>query len=149
MTTEGTGMRAFLIDDEDSLQRISIAKLQRLHNYEEEERMPEFAGKRVRYALVFLKTRDRKPDAIVCIHYSILSFDDNGKIDRQEVEAETRLTLKLMDDAMFPKEKTPGVINARLRFLEKQQSHKYKWTPTREIEEAINRRVFGDERQRS
>lgn len=141
--TEGTGLRAFLIDNNDSLHKISIAKLERLHRYDDKERMMEFAGKRVRYAMVFLETLNRKPAKIITTQYSILTFNDQGQLDKKEIEAETRLAIDLMDEDFFPEEKTPGVINARKHFLKRQICHKYKWEPTPEIEEEIARRIFG------
>ena len=40
----GRGLRAFLMDDEDVLHKISIAKLERLHDYDDKERFAEFAA---------------------------------------------------------------------------------------------------------
>jgi hypothetical protein len=49
----GVSVRVFLVDDNDSLQRIPMAKLDRLLHFDRIERLQRFAGKRVRCAMVF------------------------------------------------------------------------------------------------
>ena len=80
----GVGTRIFLDNDDDSLKRIPLAKLERLRKGE--EYLPEYAGKRMRYAFVVMDMQNRKPIGIYIIQYSYLSFDSKGRIDAAEGE---------------------------------------------------------------
>jgi hypothetical protein len=53
--TMGIGIRVFLIDDSDSLQRLSLARLERLLRFDRGESRPLHTGKRIRCAMVFLQ----------------------------------------------------------------------------------------------
>lgn len=48
----GIGLRIFLVNDDDSLERLAVARYERLLRRDPEECLPQYAGKRVRYALV-------------------------------------------------------------------------------------------------
>jgi len=82
----GLGYRIFLIDDNDSLYRLSNANFERLNRGEAGECLPQYAGKRVRYAMVVLEVAGRKPLSIVRIEYYLMPFDAEGRIDRTEQE---------------------------------------------------------------
>jgi len=49
----GIGVRTFLIDNDDSLQRFSMARLDKLLRSGFRETLPQYAGKRIRCAMVF------------------------------------------------------------------------------------------------
>jgi len=138
----GTGLRIFLINDDDSLQRFPLARFERLIDRDPKERLPEYAGKRVRYALVIVDLVNRKPVEILRIQYSILTFDSEGKIDAAELEKEMRLGVD-----MVPIGKTTPtslkVVDAEHHFLQKRYENRYLWRPTPEIEEAIEKALFG------
>ena len=137
----GTGMRVFFVNEDDTLKRMSLARYQRLLGADPEVRLPEYAGKRVRYALAILEFVNRKPVEIVSIQYSILSFDPSGRIDAGELEKEMKLGFKmlqpLMEDFDFP-----NVINAEDRFAMKSFHDRYTWTPNSEIEKTIVNTIF-------
>ena len=50
----GMSVRVFLVDDNDSLQRIPMTRLDRLLHFDRRESLQQYAGKRVRCAMVFL-----------------------------------------------------------------------------------------------
>ena len=49
----GIGIRIFLIDENDSLHRISTSLYNRLTNPDSDECFTQYAGKRVRCAMIF------------------------------------------------------------------------------------------------
>jgi hypothetical protein len=50
-----TGTRLFFLDNDDGIHRISVSKFNRFYlQSDENESFPEFAGQRVRYALVLV-----------------------------------------------------------------------------------------------
>ena len=138
----GIGLRIFLVNDDDSLQRLAVTKYERLLRRDPKERLPQYAGKRVRYALVVYEVENRKPVEILRIEYSWLCLDSEGRIDASEQERELRLALEVLPP--LPMELHPKrVIDAHHRFAKKRYEDKYRWTPSPEIEAAIVHAVFG------
>ncbi|UCG66691.1 MAG: hypothetical protein JSW12_06675 [Deltaproteobacteria bacterium] len=138
----GTGLRIFPVNDDDSIQRLSVARCERLLRGDPRESLPQNAGRRVRYALVALDLVNRKPVDVTHLEYGILCFDSKGHIDATEQEKEWRLGAKLMSPLLI--ENHPRqVIDAGHRFARKRYDDRYRWTPTEEIVAAIVKAIFG------
>ena len=84
----GIGLRIFLVNDDDSIRTLPVARYERLHKG---ERFPEYTGKRVRCAQVGVEFYRRKPLGIVWTNFHILQFDSDGRIDFAEMEKQNRL----------------------------------------------------------
>ncbi|MCK4485605.1 MAG: hypothetical protein KAU38_02465 [Desulfobacterales bacterium] len=138
----GIGLRIFLVNDDDSLERLAVARYDRLLRRDPEECLPQYAGKRVRYALVAYEVENRIPVEILKIEYNYLFLDSEGRIDAGEAEKERRLAVDLFPP-MLPEEQAGQVIDAKHRFARKRYDAKYRWTPSRELEAAILNAVFG------
>jgi len=138
----GTGIRIFFVRDDGSIKRFPVARFERLMNHDPKECLSEYAGKRVRYALVSLDLEKRKPVEILGIGYHILTLDHEGKIDDAELQREMRLWVDQMPYGTT-RRTNPKVVDAEHRFLQKQYSHKYNWEPTPEIEKAVVKAIFG------
>ena len=139
----GTGLRIFLPNDDDSLERLPLAKFERLRRGDPKESLPEYAGKRVRYALVVVEMENREPADIIMVQYSYLYFDSNGRIDPVEREKAATLAVNMVPPS--PKEGQIGeVIHAHHRFAKKHYERRYTWTPTPEIVESIVTAIFGE-----
>ncbi len=138
----GLTLRIFLVDNDDSIQRLALARYERLLRPDPDECLPQYAGKRVRYALVVVDLAKRKPLEIQRIQYSMLSFDSIGRIDRAEQEKEARLAMQVQPPLTIYGD-SRQVIEARHRFAKKRYDNEYKWEPTPEIEAAIIDAVFG------
>jgi hypothetical protein len=140
----GLSLRIFFVDEDDSLKRLPLARYKRLLSREPKESLPQYAGQRVRCALVVVDLVDRKPVRIEHVQYSIISFDSEGRIDPSEKGEEARLAMEIrppLVDVIGSRQ----VIYARHRFAKKRYDRKYKWKASREIKEAIVAEVFGIE----
>ena len=138
-------LRIFLVNDDDSVQRIPLARYERLVRGEPEERLLQYAGKRVRYALVVVDLINRIPVEILGIEHSFLSFDSEGRLDLSEREKGARLALDLLPPLPTVND-IPQVIDARHHFARKRYDNEYRWTPSPEIEKAIMDAIFGKDR---
>ena len=143
--TMGIGFRVFLINDDDSLQRLSVGHYGRLLHGEPKEQLPQYAGKRVRCAAVSLEVKKRKPQSIIRIDYDFLFFDAEGRIEKSEQEKEIRLAAELMSplSGIFEKESSRKIVDARSQFAKKRYEQEFKWSPSPEIEGAIMTAIFG------
>ena len=138
----GTGIRVFFVNEDETLKRIPLARYERLLGADPEERLQEYAGKRVRYALAILEFVKRKPVEIVSIQYSILSFDPSGRIDAGELEKEMKLGFKMLQPSAADLDPL-NVINAKDRFAMKRYHDQYTWAPSSEVEKAIVEAILG------
>ena len=91
----GIGCRVFLVDHNDSLQRISMVRLDRLLHFDRRESLHLYIGKRVRCAMAFVDVAGRQVLVIRNIDYFLLPFDDKGRIDKKEWEKGFRLGIEL------------------------------------------------------
>jgi hypothetical protein len=142
----GIGFRVFLINEDDSLQRLPVTSYERLLDGEPGERLLKYAGKRVRCAMVSLKVRGRKPQSIIRIDYHFLSFDVEGRIDKSEQDKEMRLIAEFISPiipTIFEEEGSVKIVDARSQFAEKRYKQEFRWLPSPEIEEAIMIAIFG------
>ena len=140
----GLGLRIFIVNDDDSLKRLSVAKFERLRRRDLKESIPQYAGRRVRYALVVLEMENRRPVEIIMTEHSYLYFDSEGRIDTSEREKAATLAVNMVPSS--PKERQIGhLINAHHRFAKKHYERRYSWTPTPEIVESIVTAIFGKE----
>ena len=138
----GISLRIFLVNDDDSIQRLALAQYDRLLERDPKERLPQYAGKSFRFALVVVDLVDRKPVEILRIQYSYLSFDSEGHVDPVEGEREARLLLEILPpepiirypwDFVEPKRSLP----------KKHHDDEHKWMATLDIDAAIMEAIFG------
>jgi hypothetical protein len=138
----GLGLRIFLVHDDDSLKRLPMTRYKRLLRREPEECLPQYSGKRIRYALVVVDFVDRRPVEIAHVQYSILSFDSEGRIDQVEKGKEARLAMEVRPP-LLSVDDSSQVVHARHRFAKKRYDDRYTWKPTIEIQAKIAAAIFG------
>lgn len=137
----GVSLRIFLVNDDDSIQRLPLSQYERLYRRDPKERLPQYAEKRVRYAEVAVEFAQRKPVEILRIQYFIMLFDSEGRIDASEQQKENRLAMELLPP--FGVDGQSGqVIDAQHRFARKRYDNEYRWTPSPEVEKAIVHAIF-------
>jgi hypothetical protein len=137
----GLAVRVFLVEDDGYLRRLPLAHYERLLRGEAEGFLPQYAGRRVRYALVVVELVDRKPIEIQHVEYSWLSFDSEGRLDRSEQRKEARLAIEVLPPVSG--EESLQVIDARHRFARKSYDDRYKWQPSPDIQAAIIAATLG------
>lgn len=138
----GISLRVFLVHDDGSIHRLSLARFERLIDRDPQERFLKYAGKSIRYVLVALELIDRKPKELLHIEYSYLYFDANGQIDTIEQEKERILGIQMISP-LEPDQPTFNVIDAKHRFAKKRFSDRYLWKPNKELEASILKAVLG------
>jgi len=137
----GIGLRIFLVHDDDSIERLPVARYERLLRGDPKESFPQYANKWVRYASVALDLVNRKPVEVLYLHYGILWFDTEGRIDIDEQEKEWRLGVELIP-SLLPENQASRLIDARHKFARKRYDDQYRWTPSKEVVAAIAKDIF-------
>jgi len=131
----------FIVNDDDSIQRFPLARFERLLARNPNERLPQYAGKRVRYVEAALELEQKKPVSILRLLYLILPFDSGGRVDAAEQEKERRLGVEMLPPIGMDRD-SKQVIEAGYRFAKKRFDNEYRWTPTPEIESSILKVIF-------
>lgn len=138
----GVGVRIFFVENDGRVKRISVKRFQSLFDSGQDvERLPEYAGQRVRIAFVILEVEGRKPIAIERIDRAILILDGTGRVDNRHEQKQGRLAVGSLSWPVIESNKK-GIIDARSRFAKKLIAHQYSWRLTADVEEAIERAIF-------
>jgi hypothetical protein len=138
----GLGIRIFVVEEDDTIKRLPLTRYERLLKRDPDERLPKYAGMRLRYALIVVNLVNRKPIEIVRDEFFYLDFDKNGRLKEAEHEKNESLALDMLD-LLLMKQHDKRVIDARNRFARKRYFDKNTWKPTDELVTAIAETIFG------
>jgi len=111
-------------------------------NPDSDERFTQYAGKRMRCAMIFLEVEKRRPLSIIRTDYYYLPFDNQGRINSTEQEKQLRLSSEIVPP-IFEEQSSKKVLDAQSRFAKKRYKHEFQWTPNPEIETSIMTAIFG------
>ena len=138
----GLSIRIFIVEDDNTIKRLPLARYERLLRRDPDERLSRYAGQRVRYALIVVNLANRKP-IMVKDEYAYLDFDKEGRFKEPVYEEVESSPLDMLDILSFEQKKDRRVIDARHKFARKRYFDKNRWEPTDEIVTAIAETIFG------
>ena len=139
----GLSIRIFIVEDDDTINRLPLARYERLLKRDPDERLLEYAGKRVRYALIVVDLINRRPVEVVRDEYAYLDFDKEGRLKEPEFENDEISAFDMLDVLALEQKKDRRVIDARHKFARKRYFDKKRWDPTDEIVTVIAEAIFG------
>ncbi len=128
---------------EDSVRSFPYAKFERLWNGDTADRIPEYAGQRIKYALVTVYTEKRQPIEITHIDCSYIVVDDKGKFDQDSIQKSLVDAINCIDLLSPSLTKQGNIIDATLIFNKKRYENKYTWELTPNQFLRINELIFG------
>jgi hypothetical protein len=137
----GLGFRVFFVGENDSIKRISFAKFDRLCNQDPKEQLPEYANKRIKYALAILEVQGRTPLSVIKIECCYLSFNSEGRLESTFLEDEMQTGLAGMPALSLNDEPT-NIIDAQHKFAIKKFKHQFTWELNQKIEREIYDLIF-------
>ena len=138
----GLSIRIFIVEDDDTIKRLPLARYERLLRRDPNERLLEYTDKRFRYALIVVDLFNRRPIEIVKDEFGFLSFDDEGRLNLSELVKEESLAFDMLAP-LFPDQTSGRVIDAQHKFARKRYFNKHRWEPTDQIVTAIAEAIFG------
>ncbi len=141
----GVGVRVFIIEEDDTVHKLSHAAFERLTRKDSKECLPKYAGQRIRYALIAVQMKNRKPVDILHTEESFFTFDSKGRLDFSDRDEMIKLVFASLTpiEENQPKKK---VVDARHHFAKKKYKRKFTWKPTLQIAETIVGMIFGKSR---
>jgi transposase len=140
--TMGLSIRIFIVEEDDKIKRLPLARYERLLRRDPDERLSRYAGKRIRYALIVVDLVNRKPIEVVRDEYAYLDFDREGRLKEPEFENEEISAFDMLDFSSSEQQDS-RVIDAQHKFAKKRYFDKHRWDPTDEIITAIAEAIFG------
>ena len=138
----GLSIRVFIVEDDDTIKRLPLARYERLLRHDPDERLSRYAGKRVRYALIVVDLVNRKPIEVVRDEYVYFDFDQEGRFKEPALDKEENSAFDMLDFSSL-EQQDKRVIDARHKFARKRYFDKHRWQPTDEIVTAIAEAIFG------
>ena len=128
------GVRILFLDG-DRIIRVSQRRFERLVDRDLNEAMPEYAGQRIRCAMVYVQLADRKPLEVVRIDYMVLPLDPEGRVDADLQSRKMMLAGEMFGFGMTGT--AERVVDFGPYLAEKQYRAEYKWKPTENEERAL------------
>ena len=138
----GLSIRVFIVEDDDTIKRLSLARYERLLKQDRNEKLSRYAGKRVRYALIVVDLVNRRPIKVVRDEFGYFDFDEEGRFKEPEHEKGESSALDMLDFFSL-EQQDKRVIDARHKFAKKRYFDQHRWQPTDEIITAIAEAIFG------
>jgi hypothetical protein len=108
----------------------------------EHNRLPRFAGQRVRMVDAIVEVRDRTPCAVVRLVYEMLGFDARGRLDRRAFERQNVAIVDLLVDRIVggSTKNEATIVDASSRFV----AQGGRWQPSPSLEQQILRAALGE-----
>ena len=138
----GLSIRIFIVEDDDTIKRLPLARYERLLKRDPNESLLKYAGRRIRYSLIVVDLVNRRPIEIVRDEFAYLDFDEEGQFKEPEHGKEESSALDMLD-FFSSEQKDKRVIDARHIFARKRYFNKHRWEPTDEIVTVIAEAIFG------
>lgn len=136
----GVASRYYIVDDDGAIRKIAATKFARVAIPDSDERMPEYADKRVRYAAVYVDVVERTPVGLRTVDFGYLLFDKEGRFDHSEWDS---AVLTAMNSWGLPSgERPPNVTDARRTFARQRIKHEHQWEPSDDLLQEILRLAF-------
>jgi len=136
----GTGVRVFFFDSDHMARKVPLSKFERLYDRRSDESLMEYAGERVKCAMVFVRLENRKPAEIIHMDYFIVPFKADGRVDQDERERGISLVMRSIDAPVS--QESEKVISAMPRIFKKKYDEEFKWEPTNVELAMIVKKVF-------
>jgi hypothetical protein len=137
----GLEMMIFIVKDDGSLERLPVGKYNRLLRHESNEQLLQYAGQRVRCAVIVVESKERIPVEILKSQYSYLSFDYDGRLLEEGDERQVRLAMDTLEPVIADKYRQ--VVDIRHKFARKRYARECRWESSPGVEAAIRKAIFG------
>lgn len=133
----GFGIRVYGIDPSGQVRRITVSTFERLYDGAKDKPIPAYAGQRIKIAMLFLRTQNRKPISIRRIEYSIVFFDSKGCIDQDQVREAMHMAANSAE--WFGAEPQDVLTRLKPSLARLKYRDKFSWIPTKEEKQSIER----------
>lgn len=127
----GMGVRAFVFEDHGTIRKVSSKVISDMLMGKSHVAFPEYAGKRIRFAVIFVDMVDRKPKRITRTEFLRVGFDSKGKVDDREATDKMRLAGTVLSGAFSsPSEPADILMSLQPDLAKLKYKDTYRWNPS-------------------
>lgn len=138
----GHAVRLFLVHDDDSVERFALSRFERLYGRRDpKERLPEHAGKRLRYARFILDTDATTAD-VVHAEFGFIQLDAQGRHASGSHHKEIRDAVDMLSVLHTSGWAEPNVLGTR-EFRQRRFKVEHTWTPSDAVARALRAALAG------
>ena len=123
----GVGFRVYIFEEKGSIIRIPFTKYEKLWDRDPETTFPQYAGKKVRCALIYVRLKDRKSVSTWKMDFHIVTFNKKGRLDQKVLDEGSRLGMAALGRISSKGEK---VIDIQYELALKEYHKNFSWTPS-------------------
>lgn len=108
---------------DESIDRISNAKFDRMIRHPSSEHIQLFAGQRIRSTELLIETVDRKPIRVIRATFTIFQFDEQGCVDADRYEKQQMAMVEVAIAPLFGAASRPRMLLMRKTSLSLRAEH--------------------------
>jgi hypothetical protein len=123
----GIGFRVYIFEEKGSIIRIPFTKYEKLWDRDPEMAFPQYAGKKVRCALISVRLKDRKSVSTWKMDFHILNFNKKGRLDQKVLDEGSKLSMAALGRISSKGKK---VIDIQYELALKEYHKNFSWTPS-------------------
>jgi hypothetical protein len=139
----GASVRYYIFEDDDTIRIIPTARFIRLTTDRSTDRLPEYAGQRVRFVEIHLDFVERRPTAVRNAYFGRMRFDRRGRFDVSEWNE----VLMAGVDKYLARFEPPGDAREQRAQAERQRIKRaHEWKPSRSLRSRLNSAALGTSR---
>lgn len=136
----GISCRRFLLDQHDALHRLAESRFDRMLGGSKSDRLPRFAGQRVRMAEVLVEMKQRTPVRVVRRAFSLVTVDARGSFQRDAfLQQQMALAEGATAPALPPAQRDSVIVDQRHQFV----AQGGRWAPSPALKRAIDQAALG------
>lgn len=138
----GQATRLFLVHDDDTVERFALSRFERLFGQRDpKERLPEHAGKRLRYALLILRTGGASAE-IVHADFAFIQLDARGRHASGSHHKEIRDAFAMLDLVPSSIRPEPHLLGEK-EFRQRRFKVEHTWEPNDAVLRALRAALAG------
>lgn len=141
----GIGVRFYVWDENKGFKKHSMKGFDNSFRGLPNTDLIEYAGKRVKFVLVYLELENRKPIEIVRIEREMLTVDDDGKFNQDELHETMRLSMQTLDTPEYTRwldDADSNVIWSSGIFAKRKLKDLYSWELSDDQLDQLSRAIF-------
>jgi hypothetical protein len=136
-------LRYLLIDADDEIFRLPLARFERMLSASNQEALPQWAGQRIGGVELIIQMENRKPLGIYRSLFYYFHFDSDGRLDRDQYMRDGATVMEAGDPGFSPRIRDPKIIDAERRFAIRRRDHSVWWKASPQLEEEIRKIGLG------
>lgn len=134
-------LKYYFVDENNSLVKVPFARMERLRNFDPNEKYPEYAGKKVKKVEVLVAYENKRPVNIVRTWGTYAVFNMDGSLSKEYLNERMRDVASSFSITGQPK-REGNLIDAKQKFNKKVYQSKHVWDIPADIMDKVYTDIF-------